>query len=241
MDPTRADIRLGYLCNHNCRFCCVSSHRKENLSTEQVLHEIKNAKEFQADKLVFTGGEPTIRNDLIDIVKIAKNVGFSHVQVNTNGLKLAEDVEYCKKLKEEGVNTIYMSFDGVTKKTNPWITQNKKAIDNLRKVNLKIVLVPVLIADKNLKEAGKIIRFALENMDIIRGVNFQPISFCGRVKKIKDENREKQRVDYVKMMEAIEKEFDGQISREDFYPVPFVFPISKLIGLLNLAKGINYG
>jgi uncharacterized radical SAM superfamily Fe-S cluster-containing enzyme len=70
-------------------------------------------------------------------------------------------------------------------------------------------------------------------MDIIRGVNFQPISFCGRVKKIKDEKRDMQRVDYVKMMKAIEKEFNGQISREDFYPVPFVFPISKLIKLLK--------
>ena len=120
-----------------------------------------------------------------------------------------------------------MSFDGVTKATNPWIDFNKKAIENLRKVNLKIVLVPVLIGDKNVQEAGKIVRFALDNMDIIRGVNFQPVSFCGRITKIKDEKREKQRVDYVRMLESIEKEFDGQISRDDFYPVPFVFPISK--------------
>ncbi|UCH72286.1 MAG: radical SAM protein [Thermoplasmatales archaeon] len=187
-----------------------------------------------------TGGEPTIREDLIDIVRMAKEVGFSHVQVNTNGLKLAESAEYCRQLKEEKVNTIYMSFDGVTKKTNPWIEQNKKAVKNLRRVNLKIVLVPVLIGGKNLHEAGKIIRFALDNMDIIRGVNFQPISFCGRVTKIKDENREKQRVDYVKMMEAIEKEFDGQISRDDFYPVPFVFPISKLIKLLKGETQVEF-
>jgi len=71
------------------------------------------------------------------------------------------------------------------------------------------------------------------NMDIVRGVNFQPISFCGRVTKIKDEKRDLQRVDYVQMMAEIEKEFDGQISRDDFFPVPFVFPISKLIELLK--------
>jgi hypothetical protein len=77
-------------------------------------------------------------------------------------------------------------------------------------------------------------------MDIIRGVNFQPVSFCGRISKIKDEKREKQRVDYVMMMESIEKEFDGQISRDDFYPVPFVFPISKLIELLKAETQVEF-
>jgi 7,8-dihydro-6-hydroxymethylpterin dimethyltransferase len=122
-----------------------------------------------------------------------------------------------------------MSFDGITKETNPWINELKQAIKNLRMVNLKLVLVPVLIGDKNVHETGKILRFAFENIDIVRGVNYQPISFCGRVTKIKDDNREKQRVDYVRMLEEIEKEFDGEISRDDFYPVPFVFPISRLI------------
>jgi uncharacterized radical SAM superfamily Fe-S cluster-containing enzyme len=187
-----------------------------------------------------TGGEPTIRDDLLDIVKIASEVGFSHIQVNTNGIKLADSAEFCKQLKEAKVNTIYMSFDGVTKKTNPWIEQNKKAIENLRKANLKLVLVPCVIGGKNLHEVGKIIRFALDNIDIIRGVNFQPVSFCGRIDKLSDEKREKQRVDYVMMMESIEKDFKGYISREDFYPVPFVFPISKLIELLKGETQVEF-
>jgi uncharacterized radical SAM superfamily Fe-S cluster-containing enzyme len=77
-------------------------------------------------------------------------------------------------------------------------------------------------------------------MDIIRGVNFQPISFCGRITKIKDDKREKQRVDYVMMMEAIEKEFKGKISRDDFYPVPFVFPVSKLIEILKGKSQVEF-
>jgi len=47
-------------------------------------------------------------------------------------------------------------------------------------------------------------------------------------------------VDYVKMIEAIENEFDGQISRDDFYPVPFVFPISKLIELLKGETQVEF-
>jgi len=233
-------------CDLRCSYCFMNagaSGRVYEPSLNQIkelLIQARVEKPIGSKAVQITGGEPTIREDILDIVKIAKDVGFSHVQVNTNGIKIAEDLEFCRKLKEAQTNTIYMSFDGVTKETNPWIEQNKKAIDNLREVNLKIVLVPVLIRDKNLHEAGKIVKFALDNMDIVRGVNFQPISFCGRITKIKDEKREKQRVDYVMMMESIEKEFNGQISRDDFFPVPFVFPISKLIELLKGEPQVEF-
>ena len=233
-------------CNLRCSYCFMNAGAS-GVVYEPTLDQIKelmtqarNERPMGSKAIQITGGEPTVRDDLFDIVRMAKDLGFAHVQVNTNGIKLAESVEYCQRLKDEKVNTVYMSFDGVTKKTNPWIEQGKKAIENLRKANLKVVLVPVLIGGKNLQETGKIVRFALDNMDIIRGVNFQPISFCGRVTKLKDEKRDKQRVDYVMMMEAIEKEFDGQISRDDFYPVPFVFPISRLIEMLKGETQVEF-
>jgi uncharacterized radical SAM superfamily Fe-S cluster-containing enzyme len=240
------NILVTNRCDLRCSYCFMNAGASGRVY-EPTLDEIKNllmqarnARPLGSKAIQITGGEPTIREDLLDIIKMAKGIGFSHVQLNSNGLKLAESEEYCKQIKDAKVNTVYMSFDGVTKAVNPWIDFNKKAIENLRKVNLKIVLVPVLIGDKNVKEAGKIVRFALKNMDIIRGVNFQPVSFCGRITKINDEKREKQRVDYVNMMEAIEKEFDGQISRDDFYPVPFVFPISKLIELLKGETQVEF-
>jgi uncharacterized radical SAM superfamily Fe-S cluster-containing enzyme len=226
-------------CDLRCSYCFMNAGASGRVyepsleALKKMMLEARKERPMGSKAIQITGGEPTIRKDLLEIVNIAKEIGFSHIQVNTNGLKLAESAEYCQELKDGKVNTIYMSFDGVTKDTNPWIEKNKKAIENLRKVNLKCVLVPVLINGKNLHQTGKIIKFALDNMDIVRGVNFQPISFCGRVTKLKDEKREQQRVDYVMMMEAIEKEFDGEISREDFYPVPFVFPISKLIEMLK--------
>jgi uncharacterized radical SAM superfamily Fe-S cluster-containing enzyme len=233
-------------CNLRCNYCFMNAgaagyvYEPTLEQIRELLLQARMERPVGSKAIQITGGEPTVREDLFDLVSMAKELGFSHVQVNTNGLKLAESLDYCRRLKDERVNTIYMSFDGVDKDTNPWIEQNKKAINNLRKVNLKVVLVPVLIGDKNVQEAGKIIRFALDNMDIVRGVNFQPISFCGRVTKISDEKRERQRVDYIMMMESIEKEFDSKISRDDFYPVPFVFPISKLIGLLKGETQVEF-
>ena len=233
-------------CNLRCNYCFMNAGASGFVyeptldQIRQLIKQARDEKPVGSKAIQITGGEPTVREDLFEIIRMAKELGFSHVQVNTNGIRLSESVEYCKRLKDEKVNTIYMSFDGVTKKTNPWIDQCKKAIKNLRKVNLKVVLVPVLIGDKNIHETGKIVRFALDNIDIIRGVNFQPISFCGRVTKIKDEKRDLQRVDYVRMFESIEKEFNGQISRDDFYPVPFVFPISKLIQNLKGESQVEF-
>jgi uncharacterized radical SAM superfamily Fe-S cluster-containing enzyme len=233
-------------CDLRCSYCFMNAGASGRVyeptleKIDELLIQARNERPMGSKAIQITGGEPTIRNDLLDIVRVAKEKGYSHVQVNTNGLKLATDAEYCKKLKEGRVNTIYMSFDGVTKETNPWIDFNKKAIENLRKANLKVVLVPVLIRDKNLSEAGKILKFALDNLDIVRGVNFQPISFVGRVQKLSEEKRKNQRVDYAMLMESIEKEFDGKISRDDFYPVPFVYPISKLIELLKGKTQVEF-
>ncbi len=233
-------------CNLRCGYCFMNAgaagyvHEPTLAEIKTLLKQARDEKPIGSKAIQITGGEPTIRDDLLDIIKAARDMGFSHIQLNTNGIKLADSKEFCQQLKDAKVNTVYLSFDGVTKETNPWIDQLHIAIANLRAVNLKAVLVPVLIGGKNLHETGKIIRYALDNIDIVRGVNFQPISFCGRVTKLKDETREKQRVDYVKMMEVIEKEFDGKITRDDFYPVPFVYPVSELIETLKGEKQVEF-
>ena len=233
-------------CNLRCSYCFMNAgasgmvYEPSLEEIKKMLQQARNERPMGSKAIQITGGEPTIREDLFDIVQMARDAGFSHIQLNSNGIKLAESIEYCKKLKEAKVNTVYMSFDGVTKETNPWIDQLVQAIENFREAKLRAVLVPVIIGEKNLHETGKIIQFALDNIDIVRGVNFQPVSFCGRITKIKDEKREKQRVDYVRMMEVIEKEFNGQISRNDFYPVPFVYPISELIETLKGEKQVEF-
>lgn len=233
-------------CNLRCGYCFMNAGASGYVyeppldEIKKMLQQARNERPLGSKAIQITGGEPTIREDLFEIIRMTREAGFSHIQLNSNGIKLAESVDYCKKLKEEKVNTVYMSFDGVTKETNPWIDQLIQTIENFREAKLRAVLVPVLIGEKNLHETGKIIQFALDNIDIVRGVNFQPVSFCGRITKIKDEKREKQRVDYVRMMEVIEKEFNGQISRDDFYPVPFVYPISELIESLKGEKQVEF-
>ncbi|KXA96987.1 hypothetical protein AKJ37_04015 [candidate division MSBL1 archaeon SCGC-AAA259I09] len=233
-------------CNLRCSYCFANSgaegfvYEPSLEELEEMMRQVREEKPVPSKAVQITGGEPTIRNDLLDIVEMAVDMGFRHVQVNTNGIKLAESGEYCQELRDAGVNTIYMSFDGLTKESNPWIEQNKKAIENLRKAGLGVVLVPTVIKDMNLDQLGDIINYAKENLDVVRGVNFQPVSFTGRITNITEEDRESGRVDYATMIKQIEKDLDGQIGEEDWYPVPFVYPISKLVETVKGERQVEF-
>jgi uncharacterized radical SAM superfamily Fe-S cluster-containing enzyme len=198
-----------------------------------LMRQTRAEKPVGSKAIQIVGGEPTIRDDLVDIIRIAKETGFSHIQIRTNGLKLADSIEYCQLLKNEKVNTIYLTFEGVTKKTNPLIESNKMVIENCKKVNLNIVLVPQLIRGKNLHETGKIVRFAFENTDIVQGVHFEPLFFTDKRIDMSDIERDHQCVDYVNIIELIEQEYPGLISRDDFYPFSFIFPISQFVKIVT--------
>lgn len=241
-----SNLMVTNRCNLRCSYCFMNAgaagyvYEPSLEELKEMMQQVREERPVPNKAIQITGGEPTVRDDLVEIVELAEEMGFTHIQVNTNGIKLAEDADYCRELREAGVNTIYMSFDGMSKDANPWIDQNKKAIENLRKADLGVVLVPVPIRGSNLHELGDIIRYAAENVDIVRGVNFQPIAFCGRPENVSDEDRKRRRVDYAMLMDALEEDLDGQITKEDFYPVPFVHPISKLMESLKGEKQVEF-
>lgn len=234
-------------CDLRCSYCFANAGAEGFIyepSLEQLkeqMLEVRNEKPVPSKAIQITGGEPTIRDDVVEIVELAKDLGFTHVQVNTNGIRLGDDPKLAKELREAGTNTIYLSFDGVSEETNPWIEQNLKAIENLRKVGMGAVLVPVVINGFNDHELGEIIEFAKDNIDIIRGVNFQPVSFVGKIKNLSDEKRKKERITYSEMIRKVEKQLDGSLkASEDWYPVPFVLPISNLIETLEEEPQVEF-
>jgi len=242
-----AIIDVTNRCNLRCPICfanaAVAGYVYEP-TVEQIrkmLKTLKDVKPIPPNAIQFSGGEPTIREDLPKLIRIAKEVGFDHVEVNSNGLKLAESLDYCKSLFEADVSTIYLQFDGVTPdvylKTRgcDLFSIKLKAIENCRKAGFKsIVLVPTVVKGVNDHQLGDIIRFAAENFDIIRCVNFQPVSITGRIDYGK---RREMRITLPDCMKLVEKQTEGQVKVSDFYPVPVVFPVSRAVSAL---KGERY-
>jgi len=239
-----ANIDLTNRCNLNCPICFANAG-KTGVVYEPTFQEVKRMMEVLRSEIPptpaiqFAGGEPTLRKDLFDIIKLAKEMGFLHIQLATNGIKL-KNKEYLRELKEAGLSTIYLQFDGMSEK--PYlIARGKnllpfkmKVIENCREVGFNsVVLVPTLVRGVNDGEVGDIINYAVENFDVVRGVNFQPVSFTGRTDEKK---RLESRITIPDFMKLVEEQTNGEISRDDFYPVPVVAPISSFVESISNVK-----
>jgi len=226
-------------CNLRCPICFANAAAAGYVyeptfdQVKAMLANLRANKPVPAPAVQLSGGEPTLRDDLPDIVRAAKELGFPHVEVNTNGIRLAEEPDFVKRLVDAGVSTLYLQFDGVT--PEPYKTTRGqdilhyklKAIENCRKTGLhSIVLVVTLVKGVNDDQLGDIIRFAIKNMDVISCVNVQPVSFAGRISQ---EERKKWRITIPDFIKAVEKQTDGQISKTDFFPVPCVVPVSHFV------------
>lgn len=232
-----ANIVLTNRCDLACWYCFYYAEKMGYVyepTLEQIRHMLRTlraTKPVPCNALQLTGGEPCLREDLIEIIRMAKEEGFAHIQLNTNGIRLSQNLNLVKKVSEAGVNTLYLSFDGVTQKTNPKNHKEiPKIIENCRKADLGIVLVPTLINTVNDHQVGKILEFALKNIDVVRGVNFQPVSLVGRIPK---SNVKKYRITIPDVIRKIEEQTQGQIARGDFYPIPCIVPISTFVEALT--------
>ncbi len=224
-------------CDLSCWYCFFYAKESEPIyepSQDQLrmmLRRMRNEKPVGANAVQITGGEPTIRDDIIDIIKIAREEGYEHIQLNTNSLRAAFDPDFPKKVREAGSNVIYTSFDGPTPRSNPknfW--EIPAALENFRKAPLGVVLVPTIIGGINDNYLGEMIKFGLSNIDAVRAVNFQPVSLVGRMP---DRMRAKQRVTIPGCIKKIEQQTDGLIGREDFFTVPSTTKVSNFIEQLK--------
>lgn len=104
------DVVLGYDCNLACTYCTISEEmRRRALPTERVAREIDRAAARGFKDVAFTGGEPTIRQDLAPLVRHARRRGFEHVKVSSNGLRYAH-APYLDHLVAAGVDRFNVSM-----------------------------------------------------------------------------------------------------------------------------------
>ena len=234
-----ANIDITNRCNLNCPVCFANAKSRGMIyepTFEQIVDMLKmlrDEKPTRCFSVQFSGGEPTVRDDLPDMIRIAEDMGFVQLQIATNGVRIAKDPDYAKRLVESGLRTVYLSFDGISEEIYRTLRGfnafpiKKQAIRNCRAVGLKSVdLVPTVARGTNDHEVGDIIRFAADNRDVVKGVNFQPIAFTGRIDQ---ESRNQKRFTIPDLMKAAEEQTDGQIPVDAWHPVPFVVPISRFL------------
>jgi len=232
-----ANIDVTNRCNLSCPTCFADAGDTTNEPTMDQLRTmmkiVRDQRPVPCFAIQFSGGEPTMRNDLPEIVALAKQLGFTQIQVATNGIKFAASPDLCRSLVQNGLTTVYLQFDGVTPEPykilrgRDLLPMKRQAIENLRRAKqMSTVLVPTLAKGVNDNQIGDIVKFAIGESDVVKGINFQPVSFAGRIDQ--SERRDK-RITIPDIFSLLEDQTDNEITRDDFYPVPFVIPISNLI------------
>jgi hypothetical protein len=245
-----AIIDITNRCNLRCPICFAHAgaagylYEPTKEEIRGILENLRVNRPVPPPGLQFSGGEPTVREDLPELIEMAKEMGFHHVEINSNGIKMAESVEYCKTLKKAGASTVYLQFDGVT--PEPYkvargfdlLPIKKRALANLKAAGFRsVVLVPVLVGGVNTDQVGDIIRFAIENRDVVRCVNFQPVAITGR---INTKEREQMRVTIPDLMRFANEQTNGLIKEKDWFPVPTAIPLTQFIGHLRGKQYVDF-
>lgn len=145
------DLKLGFSCNNRCRFCVQGDkrHRLADLDTAELRRRLADAREH-ADSIVFTGGEVTLRKDLVELVSHARELGFRTVQIQTNGRMFAYR-KNCAELVAAGANEFSPALHGHTAELHDYLTraqgsfvQTSRGIRNLKELGQPVITNSVL-------------------------------------------------------------------------------------------------
>jgi len=212
-------------CNLRCPVCYAASgperleHRSIALIEKMLDAVVRN--EGRPDVVQISGGEPTLHPDFFKIIEMAKAKPIRHLMVNTNGVRIAQDEEFAKRLADIEDFEVYLQFDSferhalVDLRGADLHSVREKALERLNKLEISTTLVVTLKKGLNDGEIGKIIEFAL-TQPCVRGVTLQPIQDAGRLEKFNPA------ADRLTLTEVRRKIFEQtNIFRpEDVIPVP---------------------
>jgi len=123
-------VKLGYACNNNCLFCTAEWNKCHgDRDTRAVLDEVERIlSEDQVNRMVYSGGEPTVRRDLPDILGHVKCLGTEWQHIQTNGRRLGEQ-GYLQSLRDAGLTSCLVSIHGPGPAIHDWLTRSTGAFE----------------------------------------------------------------------------------------------------------------
>jgi uncharacterized radical SAM superfamily Fe-S cluster-containing enzyme len=189
-EPTLAIIDITNRCNFRCPLCFADAKSERDyyfLDTSLVgkmLQSLLN-RPVPCRHIQFSGGEPTLHPEFPRILRAARDLGFNHIQVATNGSRFV-DPDYVKLCEDSGLHTLYLQFDGVTDEVylqlrgQRLLDKKIAAVNNVAKTNMRLVLVPTIVSSVNVDQLGPIFQFALQYSKHVTGISIQPAAHVGR-------------------------------------------------------------
>jgi uncharacterized radical SAM superfamily Fe-S cluster-containing enzyme len=221
-----AIVEVTDFCNLMCPMCLADSRSESTWmpSADQIEDMLKELlrSEGSSTALQLSGGEPTIREDLPEIVAIARDLGFKLIEVDTNGIELAKKPELAKELADAGLGGVYLQFDGFTPDVHLTLRGvdltkiKEKALENCTKAGLGVTLAMTVVKGVNDGQLWDLVRYAVSKRAV--GVNFQPFAALGRYPKPLFDPLDRTTISDVQLQLQIQS--GGVLRALDFIPVP---------------------
>ncbi|RLI50096.1 MAG: radical SAM protein [Candidatus Thorarchaeota archaeon] len=191
--PVLSEIALTYRCNNRCRFCyAYSPYRK---SGEMTTEEVKRVIDVIADdahvpSLSFTGGEPTLRDDLFELIEYGRKKGL-RMNLITNGRRCA-DKRFVDRLVDAGLNSAQVSIEGPDAETHDYIVgvpgafeQTVKGIKNLRETDI-YTHCNTTICKPNVDKLEQLVDFHKDELGLTY-FSMNMVIYTGTAAKLRDE------------------------------------------------------
>jgi uncharacterized radical SAM superfamily Fe-S cluster-containing enzyme len=184
-------VEICDYCNLRCPVCYADSGpERQQFRSLQQIEKMLDAivrNEGHPDVVQLSGGEPTVHPDFFAIVEMAKSRPIRHLMVNTNGVRIAREEDFVKRLADYKEDfEVYLQFDSFERDALIELRGadlrrvRQDALEKLNRHNIATNLVVTLKKGLNDHEIGKTIDFALAQ-PCVRGVTFQPIQDAGRL------------------------------------------------------------
>lgn len=147
----RVDIKISFSCNNCCKFCAQGNKRDmhKDLPTGAVKKILRQAR-IDCEEVVFTGGEVTVRKDILKLISYAKELKFKNIQLQTNGRMFCY-LEFCKKTVSAGSNEFALALHGHTQELHDYLTgsqgsfkQTTLGIANLKNLGQRVITNTVI-------------------------------------------------------------------------------------------------
>ena len=204
-------IEVNSACDMACPLCFAEAGPGFSLTLEEVEDILDHYVKAEGNPQVvqFSGGEPSIHPQIIQMMKAAQRRGIPNVMLNTNGKRISTDDRFLAELAEVRPISISSSTDSTARHTGSSAASrifSRKSCarwTGWRKSIAHVILVPAIERGVNEHEIGKIVRFGLDH-PAVKGINFQAAFHAGRHER-HDPMQRMTNPDIIKLIEAADR------------------------------------
>lgn len=211
-------IDLTEACNMQCPNCLTDANAPMSGNPPTIEGTMRSLSSMLPYKpvLYLTGGEPTLRPDILDWIRTLSGAGYD-VKMLTNGLKL-RDKDFCREIRDAGVTWVLLQFDS---RREDFLKElrgrgglagvREQVVENLVELGMNIDLACMVDREFNMNEMGELLRYGFHTPGV-RHVSFMPSRRLGRGHLTSDDNM----LFDTELMDAISEQTNGAIDRRDW-------------------------